>query len=814
MRSLFLHIYLVLVVTGFMVSPFCSQQTFSQPVKTTEIQNGDATNNQLSLQEKIYVHTDRSLYLCGEVLWFKTYVINAATNQPVSISKVVYIEVLNKLYQPVLRAKIAMKNGMGNGSLYLPFSIASGNYVVRAYTNWMKNFSQENYFEKNISIVNTSISIDSSAIHEPVNYMADFFPEGGNLVNGLESKVAFKVTDNRNKGTECEGVIVNQFKDTVVHFKSHVFGMGYFYLKPENGNHYTAIITFKNGSSIRKDLPEVYAAGYVIHVADTGLNDLKISISAKGLNENISPVIYIIIQNNRHIDFAKFQSLEHNETVLSINKDSLKYGVSQITVFNADKQPVCERLYFRRPKNKMLITVKQDNENCKPRSKVMIDVSTTDQTNTSLPGNLSAAVYRLDNLHKPDRENIFSYLWLSSNLYGNIENPDYYFRNENTETNEALDNLLLVQGWRKFSPDNTAKNKPPVFSYVPEFAGHIITGKLTNEATKKPVADVLVYLSVPGKHIQLHGCTSDSAGWVHFEMKDFFGVNQIVVQTNDDLDSTYHLEIFSPFSEKFSGNLFPAFDISEIYGDDLLAGNIQMEVQNAYHENQLQQFIPPLVDTIPFYFKPYKTYLLDDYTRFTTMEEVMREYVDEVDVRRSGTKFRFMTLNAPVSDLHSIQPADPLFPDNPLVLLDGVPVFNIDKIIAYDPLKVQKLEVVAEKYHFGKISAEGIVSYTTYKGTLEGFALNPHDLVLDYEGLQQQRIFYSPEYATEDERVNRLPDFRNLLFWTPQLNTGSNGKGSFSFYTGDIPGKYLVVVQGLAPNGCAGANSFILNVGN
>ena len=244
----------------------------------------------------------------------------------------------------------------------------------------------------------------------------------------------------------------------------------------------------------------------------------------------------------------------------------------------------------------------------------------------------------------------------------------------------------------------------------------------------------------------------------------------------------------------------------------MITGNIHMEVQNSYHETQLQQFIPPVVDSMPFYFKPYKTYLLDDYTRFTTMEEVMREYVDEVDVRRNGSKFRFLTLNAPASELHNMQPGDALFKNDPLVLLDGVPVFNINKIIAYDPLKVQKLEVVAQKYHFGKISCEGIVSYTTYKGTMEGFTLDPHDLVLDYEGLQQQRIFYSPDYATEDERMSRLPDFRNLLFWSPVLNTDVNGKAAFSFYTGDIPGKYLVVVQGLASNGYAGSTSFILNV--
>jgi hypothetical protein len=813
MRSPVLHRYMFLIFTSFLFSSsFWGLQTFGQPVKLAEFQNSYTIDQQPHLEEKIFVHTDRSLYLCGEVLWFKAYLTDAATNQPLAISKVVYVEVLNKLHQPLLRGKIAMENGLGNGSFYLPFSVTPGNYVLRAYTNWMKNFSEENYFEKNITIINTSISVDSSALHESINYMANFFPEGGNLVNGLESKIAFKVNDNRNRGAECDGIIINQFKDTVVHFKSVLFGMGYFSLRPESGKHYTAIITLKDGSSIEKDLPDSYNNGYVMHVADTGLNNIKISISAKGLQENISPLIYIIIQNHRHIDFAKSQLVEHNEAVLLINKDSLKDGVSQITVFDADKQPVCERLYFGRPKNKMSIVVKPDKENYKLRSKVLIDVSTSNQSDTSLPGSLSAAVYRLDNLHQPDQENIFSYLWLSSNLHGDIENPDYYFTNENTETNEALDILMLAQGWRKFNRDKL-QNKTPAFFYVPEFAGHIITGRVTNEITKNPAPGLLVYLSVPGKRVQLHGCISDSAGFVHFEMKDFFGANQIVVQTNDDWDSAFHLEIFSPFSEKFSGNSFPAFNISEISRNDLISGNIHMEVQNSYHENQLQQFIPPAVDTVPFYFKPSKTYFLDDYTRFTTMEEVMREYVDEVDVRRSGRKFRFLTINVPGFMLRDKQPAVTIFMNNPLVLFDGVPVFNIDKIMAYDPLKVKKLEVVAEKYHFGKITSEGILSYTTYKGNLEGFTLDPHDLILDYEGLQQQRTFYSPEHANEDERLRRMPDFRNLLFWTPGLNTDIDGKGMFSFYTGDIPGKYLVVVQGLASNGCAGGAGFILNVG-
>jgi hypothetical protein len=171
-----------------------------------------------------------------------------------------------------------------------------------------------------------------------------------------------------------------------------------------------------------------------------------------------------------------------------------------------------------------------------------------------------------------------------------------------------------------------------------------------------------------------------------------------------------------------------------------------------------------------------------------------------------------MTFNMPAFPLNDIQPVEKIFEDNPLVLLDGVPVFDINKIIAYDPLKVQKLEVVASGYYWGPITANGIASFTTYKGHLDGFTLNPHDLLMDYDGLQQQRIFYSPDYSSEKELQSRLPDFRNLLYWSPNVITDEKGYAHITFYTGDVPGNYIVDLQGISSAGEAGSKNFILNV--
>ena len=107
-----------------------------------------------TFHEKIFVHTDKSFYLAGELLWFKIYQADGYLNLPIDISKVSYVEVLSNDKKPVLQAKISMTSGTGSGSFFIPPSMPSGNYLLRAYTNWMKNFEPDLYFEKTITIVN------------------------------------------------------------------------------------------------------------------------------------------------------------------------------------------------------------------------------------------------------------------------------------------------------------------------------------------------------------------------------------------------------------------------------------------------------------------------------------------------------------------------------------------------------------------------------------------------------------------------------------------------------------------------------------
>ncbi|MEO7835404.1 MAG: hypothetical protein ABIR50_08790, partial [Ginsengibacter sp.] len=489
-------------VSVFFVSLLFCFSSFGQTNNSDKMIGGFVNNISNHLQEKVYVHTDRNYYLCGEILWFKTYVTNAANNKPLSLSKVVYVEIINKLHLPVLQGKIAIESGSGSGSFTLPLSLESGNYELRAYTNWMKNDSSNHYFKKIITIVNTTENLDPAIAKSKIGYAAQFFPEGGNLVYGLNSVVAFKLNNDSGNGVDGVGVVVDESQDTVARFQSGKFGMGKFAFSPQTGKHYTAVVTLNDSSIIRKNLPDAYESGYVMHLTDEG-NNLKVSISSAN---PFSQKIYLIAQTNKHIDFSQESFLQNNQAVFTLNKENLKEGITQITLFTGDGKPLCERLYFKRPTKEMLIHAKADKQTFNKRDKVNIDLSTTDESGNLLAANLSASVFRLDSLHEKNGGNIFTYLWLTSDLKGFIENPEYYFKNDNAETNDALQNLLLTQGWRTFDWKNISSNNKSSLTYIPENRGHIVIGKVTIEATGKPAENVLVYLSVPGKRVQLYGC--------------------------------------------------------------------------------------------------------------------------------------------------------------------------------------------------------------------------------------------------------------------------------------------------------------------
>jgi hypothetical protein len=748
------------------------------------------------LQEKIYAHLDRTFYLTGETLWFSLYTVEGALHKPADVSKVAYVEILDKANFPILQAKIELENGTGHGSFFLPASLNSTPYKFRAYTSWMKNFSPEFYFHQNIAIVNPFITPEATDNTATRTFSAAFFPEGGNLVSGIQTRIAFRITDETGKGVSCRGMISDSRGDTLVTFAPAKFGLGSFMFTPAENETYSVILIDAQGRRQTQPLPKIYPSGYVLQLKDSG-EFLQVNVRSKGAGDG---PVYLFVHARQIIAHARRETLRDNEAIFVVRKKDLVDGISHFTLFNDHLAPVCERLYFTYPGKALDIAVGSNQKSFGPRKKVTLSLETKGISGEAHASNLSMSVYKLDSLSGGSPTNIYPYLWLGSDLSGEIESPDYYFDAPKKVSEELMDNLMLTHGWRRFDWKDVLGNNRS-FGFLPETRNHIITGIVSENGMAKQ--GVFTHLGSPGPIIRAYGSWSNVRGEVRFEVKDFYGPRRIIVQTQSDSSERHEVKILNPFADRFAAGKLPPLILNKNFANDILSRSIAMQVQDIYYYDEYaNRIIEPLIDSSAFYGKADATYLLDDYTRFPVMEEVMREYVPGVFVRKRRDGFHFLVID---------EVRGGILNGSPMVLLDGVAVPDVDNIMSMDPLKIRKLEVVKRQYFLGQSVFSGIVSYTTYKGDLGGMEFDPSTVSLNYDGLQLKREFYSPQYSRQQE-TDRKPDQRYLLYWHPAITTDDHGKSQVEFFTSDVPGRYLVVIQGLSGEGYSGTKQFTFSV--
>ncbi|WP_223648443.1 hypothetical protein [Hymenobacter psoromatis] len=749
-----------------------------------------------ALVEQLFAHLDRPTYAAGETMWLKIYAVDGTRHQPLALSKIAYVELLNAQQQPVLQARLALSRATGHGSLALPPDLPAGPYVLRAYTSWMRNFSPEGYFHCPVTVLNTARPPGPAARPAAAGYDVQFFPEGGQLVRGLRSRVGLRVVNAAGQGVAATGIVRDAQGQPVATFETLKFGLGSFDFTPAlAGAGYVAAVQITDGQDISVPLPAATEAGYVLRLADATADSVRLTVQAQGSALPPGPVA-VLGHAGQRIVAAVRGPLVGGVGEFAFAKKDLPDGTMRFTLFDGAARPRAERLYFQRPRHPLALVVAAP-AGYAPRARVEV------QLRADAPANASLAVYQLDSLNAAEPADIDTFLSLTSELKGHVEAPNYYLRDTSATARAALDNLLLTQGWSRFRWDDVLAARPPALPYLPEVNGHFVRGRLTDRRTGAPAAGLTAYLASPSRAIRLYNAISQVDGILRFETNPFYGPTQLVLQTDYLRDSTYHLELLSPFSTQFAAGQARPFALSQGLAAALTQRSVQVQTQRRFFSRFENAYTQPAHDTLAFYGRPDEQYLLDDYTRFPVLEEVMREYVPGVLVRKRRDGFHFLVVD---------KRNDATFRNNPLVLLDGVPVFDVNKIMAFSPLKIRKLDVVDGHFFHGPLTYDGVVSYTTYKGDLAGFPLPPQALLEEYEGLQGEREFFAPRYETAARQQSRLPDFRNLLHWQPDMTLTPGQPRTLTFYTSDQVGRYLVVAQGLAADGRAGSARLVLEV--
>ncbi|PRX56862.1 hypothetical protein [Flagellimonas meridianipacifica] len=408
-------------------------------------------------REIVFLHTNKTTYIKGEQLGFQAYCLEKESKRLSKDTKNLYVTISNKDGLPIKQQLVKVDKGLASGVFEIDSLFASGTYTLLAFTNWMKNFQEPNYFKQTIEILDFKEGFQEN-LTTNVRPDVQVLPEGGHLVMGVESVIGIAIKDASGLGIpNVEGELVDETGNSLGKISCNKHGHGRFKLKPDIGRTYAVKINFE-GKELEYPLPKSENKGVVLTLLDQGGGlSLTLSTNQASNNEILRNTYSLLVHNgedNHLIALNPFTSLKSNN---DIPRGILFPGMNIFTVFDSSGQPLVERLYF----NYEGISLQNKNLVEKTNMKDSIEVSIS-----SAEPILNASVSILPSASVTYRphHNLASYTLLQPYVKGYIENAEYYFKDTNELKKEELDLLLLTQGWSSYSWENIF-NSPPDYDY-------------------------------------------------------------------------------------------------------------------------------------------------------------------------------------------------------------------------------------------------------------------------------------------------------------------------------------------------------------
>ncbi|MBR4996177.1 MAG: hypothetical protein IKY82_08980 [Alistipes sp.] len=506
------RIFTILVTILFFASSISAQENQEQEAVDTTAQklmNYAAILNNFGKalpQEKVYLHLDNTSYYQGDKIWFQAYVVTSDYNKPTTLSRTLYVELLNAGGTIVNKQVLPIVDGRCNGDFHLnhlPFH--SGFFEIRAYTKYMTNFGEDvifsriipvfdkpeqegNFIEKRMMRMRTkngNYIVKREWEERNDNVVVKFFPEGGNLVAGLQSQVAFEITDQGGAPLDIKGVVKSSNGETKAEMIPTHEGRGVFTYTPAQGDKASVEL---NGKKYNFDLPKALEQGAVMQIDNISMRDsVKVSI-AKSKNLETELMAAAVICGGKLFNFNILDFSENDSFTFTFNKRRLPAGVARIVLTDPDGNIVADRMFFANKGKRGTITVESDKESYEPFDKVKLTLSTNDYAGRPMLSPISLSVR--DNKNEVEaRNSILVDLLLMSEIKGYVHKPFYYFESDDEEHRTALDQLLMVQGWRRYDWELWTGQKELDLKYMPE-QGIEVHGQILRYGTDKPMTDI------------------------------------------------------------------------------------------------------------------------------------------------------------------------------------------------------------------------------------------------------------------------------------------------------------------------------------
>ncbi|HEY9533849.1 MAG TPA: carboxypeptidase regulatory-like domain-containing protein, partial [Mucilaginibacter sp.] len=642
-----------------------------------------------------------------------------------------------------------------------------------------------------------------------------FFPESGNLVNGLSSHVAFKAVGIDGLGINIKGTITDNNSNQLAQIETLHAGMGSFLLKPEAGKTYSANITFDDGSTKTILLPKAADQGYVLSVYQPNNDSILVRVQASA--PLLQSTVNIIAHTNGQVVLSSPIKVEKPITSIWLDKKAFPTGIAQFTLFDSSGEPLNERIAFIRSNDRLSLDLKTAKTTYGSKEHVLVELNAKDSKGQPTFGNFSVSV--IDESKVPFDENkestIFSNLLLTSDLKGYVEQPNYYFNNENQEVDKAMDNLMLTQGYRRFTwkeLNNAVTTKP---KFAVEGLGVSISGTVTTLSHRILPNAKVELISLRAKVAK--STTTDANG--HFSFDSIFMTDSIKFTVQARMGTSDHAILTLDTLPKIKIN--PNINLPDVSTN--IAGSLKAFLNNAKNDDDIyekmglldkvhrlrevniraKKLSVPAGDIAPqgmFKINEQSADQVinvdaDEASHYISLAQYLQARLQGIRIGSGPDGSTLELLQGNSTYRSSFRNAD-----NPIALYIDGRKLNPQQLsealdLSYAPEDIAKIEVVrSNQAMVNFLGGPGVLILTRLGSSRRIY--NPSIANISPKGFNRVREFYIPRYDRRGVDLNQ-PDLRTTIYWNPYLKTDASGNCSFNFYNADGSGTYKVVVEGI-----------------
>lgn len=799
-------------------------------------------------QEKVYVQFDNTSYYQGDPIWFACYVVNSGLNNAAGLSKTLYVELLNPGGEVIERQILKIENGRCHGNFTLnrlPFY--SGFYEVRAYTHYMLNFGEDVIFSRLLPVFDAPVeegAYERKSMHRYGTgaYLMErkrpekggalnltFFPEGGNLIEGLPSEVAFEATDQKGLPVEITGAVTDAQGRSVA-FETVHGGRGVFTYTPAGKQQ--ATVRYRD-KTYTFDLPAALPRGFVMHADNLSDADSLGIVVRK--NHNTPPALLgLAVMNGGRLQNIYLVNVAGEEPVsFKVDKTNYAPGVSRLVLYDGSAGILCDRLIFAGTGPQLTIQAEVAGP-LAPFKPVDMEFSVTGPGGEPVQSAFSVSV-RDGAGEVFSGRTILTDLLLMSEIKGYVRDPAYYFESAGRDRLQALDLLLMVQGWRRYSWSRQVGAEPFHLQYEPE-QGIVTRGQVVSAVRHAPKAGVQVssFLlrhedDIDTEH-RAEVMVTDSLGRFSF-VSDIYGKWNMVlaVTTEQGKKKNYKVMLdrfFSPAPRKYRLSEMevslaspvqpdtagaaavppPEEDIDAIismYEDSLsgtgITGKIHRvnEVIVTAKDSQEKDIFKDRSESVVYY---------DVHSELDDLKDQGTDIRDDLHVLLSKiNKYFFHSLK---DDVLWYKGKLPIFVVNHVNFNEEEPVlYKIVRLEAIRSIYINEEASTVCKYApptlprtevMGKYSC--VVFIETYPDEMAPVAPAKGVRKTRLQGYSPAKEFYSPDYSELPPEV----DYRRTLYWNPSVAPDSTGKAKLRFYNNGRCRRLRIQAETITPQGAIG----------